>query len=68
MDRSSIEALPTFINLNPDIRVVDLERALADPGIPAGRRSIYEAAVERIQSHVLSRGSGSLVQVRATGR
>jgi poly-gamma-glutamate capsule biosynthesis protein CapA/YwtB (metallophosphatase superfamily) len=65
---AAIEALPTFIDLNPDIRVVDLERALADPSVPAGRRSIYEAAVDRISSALLSRGGGPLVHVRATGK
>lgn len=65
---ASIEALPTFIDLNPDIRVVDLERALADPGTPAGRREIYEAAVARIDSAVMSRGGGTILHVRATGR
>ena len=65
---ASIEALPTYIDLNPDIRVVDLERALADPGVPPGRRHIYEAAVERIDSAVMSRGGGSVVHVRGTGK
>jgi poly-gamma-glutamate synthesis protein (capsule biosynthesis protein) len=65
---ATIEALPTFIDLNPDIRVVDLERTLANSSVPAGRRRIYEAAVERIESAVLSRGGGSLIHVRATGR
>ncbi len=54
---AAVEAVPTFVDLNPDIRVVDLERALADPGLPAARRRIYEAAVERIQGHLLTRGA-----------
>ncbi|MEV0136613.1 CapA family protein [Dactylosporangium sp. NPDC050688] len=54
---AAVEAIPTFVDLNPDIRVVDLERALADPGLPAARRRIYEAAVERIQGHLLTRGA-----------
>jgi poly-gamma-glutamate capsule biosynthesis protein CapA/YwtB (metallophosphatase superfamily) len=65
---AGIEALPTFIDLNPDIRVVDLQRALAEPSVPAGRRHIYEAAVDRISSHLLSRGGGPVVHVRATGK
>ncbi|MFI7600995.1 CapA family protein [Actinoplanes sp. NPDC049681] len=65
----AVEALPTFIDLNPGIRVVDLEQALADPGVPAGRRRIYEAAVDRIESHVLNRGAaGTVLKVRATSR
>jgi poly-gamma-glutamate synthesis protein (capsule biosynthesis protein) len=55
---AAIEAIPTFIDLNPAVRVVDLERALADPDLAAGRRRIYEAAVERIQGHLLTRGAG----------
>lgn len=56
---AAVEAIPTWVDLNPDIRVVDLERALADPGVPAGRRRIYEAAVDRIQGHLLTRGAGT---------
>lgn len=54
-----VEALPIFVDLNPDIRLVDLTRALADPAISAGRRRIYEAAVERIAGHLLTRSAGS---------
>ncbi|MEV0567459.1 CapA family protein [Dactylosporangium sp. NPDC050588] len=54
---AAVEAIPTFVDLNPDIRVIDLERALADPGLPAARRRIYEAAIERIQGHLLTRGA-----------
>lgn len=65
----AVEALPTFIDLNPGIRVVDLEQALADPAVPAGRRRIYEAAVDRVESHVLNRGgAGTVLKVRATSR
>jgi poly-gamma-glutamate capsule biosynthesis protein CapA/YwtB (metallophosphatase superfamily) len=53
----AIEALPVFVDLNPDIRLIDLERALADPQTSAGRRSIYRAAVERIRGHLLTRGA-----------
>jgi poly-gamma-glutamate synthesis protein (capsule biosynthesis protein) len=67
---AAIEAIPTFVDLNPDIRVIDLERALADPAVPAGRRRIYEAAVDRIQGHLLTRGAGDaglIVRGVATG-
>ncbi|BCJ64904.1 CapA family protein [Polymorphospora rubra] len=52
---AAIEAIPTFVDLNPDIRLVDLERALAEPGLSPGRRRIYEAAVERIRGHLSTR-------------
>ncbi|MDT4995099.1 MAG: hypothetical protein QOH97_4991 [Actinoplanes sp.] len=66
---AAIEALPTFIDLNPNIRIVDLEQALADPAVPAGRRTIYQAAVDHLTSHLQTRmGSDSLLQVRATDK
>lgn len=54
---TSIEAIPTFVDLNPDIRMVDLERKLADPTLSAGQRQTYEAAVERIEKSLLSRAA-----------
>ena len=54
---AAIEALPTFVDLNPDIRLIDLERVLADPAVPPGRRRIYQAAVERVRGHLLTRGA-----------
>ncbi|MFB9547037.1 CapA family protein [Micromonospora sagamiensis] len=64
----AVEALPTFVDLNPDIRLIDLERALADPALPPGRRRIYEAAVERIQGNLLTRAAGEAgLVVRGTG-
>ncbi len=66
---AALEALPTFIDLNPSVRAVDLEQSLANPALPAGRRKIYEAAVERIQSHLLNRGGGvSTFHVRGINR
>jgi poly-gamma-glutamate capsule biosynthesis protein CapA/YwtB (metallophosphatase superfamily) len=53
----ALEAIPTFVDLNPDIRLVDLERALADPALPAARRRIYEAALERIAGSLSTRGA-----------
>ncbi|WP_433347745.1 CapA family protein [Micromonospora sp. CA-111912] len=53
----AIEAIPTFVDLNPDIRLVDLEQSLADPALSPGRRRIYEAAVERIQGSLLTRAA-----------
>jgi poly-gamma-glutamate capsule biosynthesis protein CapA/YwtB (metallophosphatase superfamily) len=53
----AIEAFPTFVDLNPDIRLIDLERALASPSLPPSRRRIYEESVSRIQSHLLTRGA-----------
>ncbi|RQW95188.1 poly-gamma-glutamate biosynthesis protein [Micromonospora inaquosa] len=55
----AIEAIPTFVDLNPNIRLVDLERAMADPALSPGRRRIYEAAVERIEGNLLTRAAGT---------
>lgn len=66
---SAVEALPTFVDLNPDIRLVDLERALADPDLSPGRRRIYEAAVDRIQGSLLTRAADEAgLVVRGTGK
>lgn len=53
----AIEALPTFVDLNPEIRLVDLEQRLADSSLSPGRRRIYEAAVERIEGNLLTRAA-----------
>lgn len=54
---SAIEAVPTFVELGPPIRLIDLERALADPAVPAARRRVYRAAAVRIGSYLLSGGA-----------
>ncbi|WP_343868579.1 CapA family protein [Dactylosporangium roseum] len=67
---AAVEAIPTFVDLNPDIRVVDLERALADSALPPARRRIYEAAVDRIEGYLLTRGAdqaGLIVRGVAAG-
>ncbi|WP_410820128.1 CapA family protein [Micromonospora sp. 050-3] len=66
----AIEAIPTFVDLNPKIRLVDLERALADPTLSPGRRGIYQAAVERIEGNLLTRAADTagLVVRGAPGR
>jgi hypothetical protein len=53
----TIEALPIFVDLNSNIRLVDLRRALAGSDLSAGRRSIYAAALGRIRGHLLTRGA-----------
>ncbi|HEX2773105.1 MAG TPA: CapA family protein, partial [Micromonosporaceae bacterium] len=54
---AAVEALPTFVDLDPDIRLIDLERALADPALSPTRRRIYKEAVSRIQSYLVTRGA-----------
>ncbi len=52
------EALPTWVDLAPRIRIVELARALADPLTPAPQRAVYRAAYKRIDKHLRSRGAG----------
>jgi poly-gamma-glutamate synthesis protein (capsule biosynthesis protein) len=55
---SMIEAIPTWVDISPKIRLVDLTRALADPATPAKLRGTYQAAYNRIKTYLLSRGAG----------
>jgi hypothetical protein len=63
------EAIPTWMDMNPDLRLVDLSAALADPSTPDIRRRIYQAAYGRITGYLLSRGGGpaGLVVVKPGG-
>lgn len=46
-----VEGLPTWVDLTPRIRLVDLRTALADPALPAQRRREYQAALDRVLRH-----------------
>ncbi len=52
------EALPTWVDLTPSIRIVELPKALADPATPAAQRTVYQAALERINRYLRARGAG----------
>lgn len=54
---SWMEALPIWVDLNPDIRLINLSAALADPGVTQSRKTIYGAAIDRIHKHLISRGA-----------
>ena len=54
---SAVEAIPTWVDLNPDIRLIDLPEAIADPATPESKRVIYRAALQRIAGHLDSRGA-----------
>jgi poly-gamma-glutamate synthesis protein (capsule biosynthesis protein) len=49
------EAIPTWVDLTPDIHMVDLPAALADPATPPAQREIYRAARTRIAGYVRAR-------------
>lgn len=53
-----MEALPTWTDLAPDLRLVDLTAALADPATPAGVRGGYRAAYDRVLGYVRALGAG----------
>lgn len=51
------EAIPTWVDLSPAIRLVELPAALADPATPAAARVTYRAAYRRIAGYVLADGA-----------
>ncbi|WP_405428086.1 CapA family protein [Micromonospora sp. NBC_00617] len=61
-----MEALPTWTDLAPALRLVDLTAALADPGTPPGLRGDYRAAYQRVLGYVRALGAGA-DQVVASG-
>ncbi|MGC5017125.1 CapA family protein [Micromonospora sp. DT47] len=63
----AIEALPTWTELAPDIRLVDVAAALADGATPPGRRAVYRAAYDRVGRHVRALGGGVDPMVRPGG-
>jgi hypothetical protein len=50
------EAVPTWIDIAPKIRIVDLPAALASPATSAARRAVYQAARARIVHYLDARG------------
>ncbi|MBY8871847.1 CapA family protein [Micromonospora sp. PLK6-60] len=53
-----MEALPTWTDLTPRLRLVDLTAALADPGTAPAARRDYQAAYDRVLGYV---GAGQAV-------
>ncbi|MGN9774674.1 CapA family protein [Micromonospora sp. H33] len=60
-----MEALPTWTELTPDLRLVDLSTSLADPATPAAVRRAHRAAYERVMGHVRSGGGADQVVLPA---
>lgn len=50
-------AIPIWTELTPDIRLVDLAAALADPTLPQARRQVYQGAYTRITGYLNARGA-----------
>lgn len=53
---SRIEAIPTWTDFAPAIRLVDLAAALASPTLAPGRRRVYQAAYDRVTREVSALG------------
>ncbi|WP_329106591.1 CapA family protein [Micromonospora sp. NBC_01699] len=54
---SEAAAIPIWTDLAPDIRLVDLAAALADPTLPAANREVYRGAYGRITGYLTARGA-----------
>jgi hypothetical protein len=54
---TQIEAVPTWVDLDPQIRLVDLPTALASTDLPEARRDRYQEAYDRITASLNSRGA-----------
>lgn len=51
------EAIPTWMQITPKLRLVDVPRALADPAVPAAQRQTYEQAHRRIAGYLDAYGA-----------
>ncbi|MDG4803415.1 CapA family protein [Micromonospora sp. WMMD980] len=60
------QAIPIWMDLNPDARLVDLPVALAEPATAKGRKIIYRAALDRIRGHLLA-GGGAEAGLKVLG-
>jgi poly-gamma-glutamate synthesis protein (capsule biosynthesis protein) len=54
---TTVEAIATWIDVTPRIRIVDLAAAIADPSTSSARRHTYLAAYRRITGYLQSRGA-----------
>ncbi len=51
------EAVPTWVDVAPKIRLIDLPAALASPSTPSELRDTYQAAHRRIAGYLAARGA-----------
>jgi len=54
---TTIEAIPTWAQLAPDIRLIEPGRVLADPTTPASQRDTCQGVMDRIRRHLFTRGA-----------
>ncbi len=64
------EAIPSWVQITPSIRIIDLAAALGDPATTTAQRQVDQAAYDRISGYVLARGgaAGGLTVVRPAAR
>lgn len=51
------EAIPTWTQISPAIRLIDLPSALADPATTDAQRRVYQAAYDRVRRYAMSLGA-----------
>lgn len=51
------EAIPTWMQISPRIRLIGLRSAIADPRTPTGPLAVYRSALGRITAHLDSLGA-----------
>ncbi len=56
---SKVEAVPTWMQLTPALRLIDLPAALADPATSAADRATYQQAHDRIAAYLNAYGAGA---------
>lgn len=54
---SAAEVIPTWVQLTPKVRIIDLPTALDGPDLSASTRQTYQGAYDRIKKYVGSRGA-----------
>jgi len=54
---TAVQAIPTWVDISPKIRLVDLAGALASSNLDAATRTTYRTAYDRIVTAVRSRGA-----------
>jgi hypothetical protein len=56
---TTARVIPTWVALSPDIRVIDLPDALADPATTSADKAVYTGALHRITGYMDGLGGAS---------
>ena len=52
-----MEAIPTWVEDTPKLRLIDIPRALADPAISTAQRTAHEQAYTQIRAYLDAYGA-----------